>query len=37
LGQLLLINDSGEMVPVTVGDIHLRPVQPDDPGGNNVG
>ncbi|HNR03168.1 MAG TPA: biotin--[acetyl-CoA-carboxylase] ligase [Anaerolineaceae bacterium] len=36
-GQLLLTDDSGVNLTVTVGDVHLRPMNTDDPGGNNAG
>lgn len=36
-GQLLLVEDNGEVVSVTIGDVHLRPMRTNDPGGKHAG
>lgn len=35
-GQLVLKDDSGKLITITIGDVHLRPEQPAYPGGNHA-
>lgn len=35
-GQLLLTAETGEIIAVTIGDVHLRLMRSNDPGGNNA-